>query len=415
MSQNRGPSDKVLVSFNAGELSPLLDSRSDLDKAASGCRTLENMIVETYGSARRRPGTQFIALSRTGAPPDEPVEEEPAPPPNRLTGDFRAAVGLDNGQVILGAAGIFYKDNVALPNVIYRLNADISIDDTFDCTSFTDQVGWLFLQPSGKLLAVAFNVGLTAVETVQRLNTDGSQDMTYVPDYPDSVPDDLVISAAMLSDGRLLLNYLGGGTYLLGAATGAMDVAFPSALQFIYALSASGLKFAGMSATDGTGFPARYDATATPDVTYTTVTGNTFPNALALHSDGSMMMMTNYFSLNPAVGDIYSFSAAGVDLAIPVIEDTFGGALPVPVGPQVVQIVASGANYILVIGAYNTLRKVTPSGASVYFSNLNLNGEPRFLTVNSDGTMWLVGAFYQVNGFDTHGIIKLDSNGFKIG
>ena len=413
MSQNRGPSDKVLVSFNAGELSPLLDSRSDLDKAASGCRTLENMIVETYGSARRRPGTQFIALSRTGAPPDEPVEEEPTPPPNRLTGDFRAAVGLDNGQVIVGALGIFYKDAVALPNVIYRLNADISIDADFNCTSFTDQVGWLFLQPSGKLLAVALNVGLTAVQTVQRINPDGSQDMTYVPDFPDAASLDYVTSAAMLSDGRLLLNYLGGGSYLL-SVNGVMDVAFSSTLQFLLAVSASGLKFAGYSAPSGLG-TARYDATGTADITYTTAIGNTAPDAIALHSDGSMMMVTDFLSGDLNARTFYSFSAAGADLSIPQIEDTFGGGGAVPVAPGVVQIVASGANYILVIGAYNTLRKVTPSGASVYFSNLNLNADPRFLTVNADGTMWLVGIFTQVNGFDTHSIIKLDSNGFKIG
>lgn len=59
----RGPSDKPLVSFNAGELSPLLDSRSDLEKAAAGCRVLENMIADTSGEVYRRPGTKFIAVS----------------------------------------------------------------------------------------------------------------------------------------------------------------------------------------------------------------------------------------------------------------------------------------------------------------------------------------------------------------
>lgn len=49
-----------LLSFNAGELSPQIDARSDVKKYASGCRTLENFIPRIYGSAERRPGTQFI-------------------------------------------------------------------------------------------------------------------------------------------------------------------------------------------------------------------------------------------------------------------------------------------------------------------------------------------------------------------
>lgn len=49
-----------LVSFNAGELSPQVDARSDVDKYRAGCRTLENMIPRIYGTAERRPGTKYI-------------------------------------------------------------------------------------------------------------------------------------------------------------------------------------------------------------------------------------------------------------------------------------------------------------------------------------------------------------------
>jgi hypothetical protein len=57
----RGRTQNSLVSFNAGELSPLLDARADIDKYRNGCRQLQNAVVETYGAARRRVGTQFIA------------------------------------------------------------------------------------------------------------------------------------------------------------------------------------------------------------------------------------------------------------------------------------------------------------------------------------------------------------------
>jgi hypothetical protein len=74
MAERRGPSDKSLISFNSGELSPFLDSRSDVEKVSSGCRILENMIVDTSGEIFRRPGTKMIdtvgtpAVNPTGPP-----------------------------------------------------------------------------------------------------------------------------------------------------------------------------------------------------------------------------------------------------------------------------------------------------------------------------------------------------------
>ena len=50
-----------LTNFTGGELSPRLDGRNDLAKYASGCSTLENLIVYPHGSAARRPGSTFVA------------------------------------------------------------------------------------------------------------------------------------------------------------------------------------------------------------------------------------------------------------------------------------------------------------------------------------------------------------------
>jgi hypothetical protein len=53
-----------IISFNSGELSPLIDARSDIEKYSSGCRTLQNMIPRIYGNVERRPGTEYIASSK---------------------------------------------------------------------------------------------------------------------------------------------------------------------------------------------------------------------------------------------------------------------------------------------------------------------------------------------------------------
>lgn len=57
----------IINSFNAGELSPKLEGRTDISKYYSGCRTLENFLVLTYGGATRRPGTAFIAEVKTSS------------------------------------------------------------------------------------------------------------------------------------------------------------------------------------------------------------------------------------------------------------------------------------------------------------------------------------------------------------
>ena len=50
-----------LTNFTGGELSPRLDGRNDLAKYASGCATLENLVVYPHGAAARRPGTTFVS------------------------------------------------------------------------------------------------------------------------------------------------------------------------------------------------------------------------------------------------------------------------------------------------------------------------------------------------------------------
>ena len=49
-----------LINLNSGELSPMLDTRADLEKYISGCRVCENFLPRIYGPVERRPGTIFI-------------------------------------------------------------------------------------------------------------------------------------------------------------------------------------------------------------------------------------------------------------------------------------------------------------------------------------------------------------------
>lgn len=58
-----------LTSFNAGELSPLMQSRVDFAKYKTGAKTLENMLVRAQGPVQRRPGTKYIATVKDSNDP----------------------------------------------------------------------------------------------------------------------------------------------------------------------------------------------------------------------------------------------------------------------------------------------------------------------------------------------------------
>jgi hypothetical protein len=50
----------IQTSFNAGELTPLLQGRPDLGKYKNGCKTMLNFIPQIHGPAQKRTGTKFV-------------------------------------------------------------------------------------------------------------------------------------------------------------------------------------------------------------------------------------------------------------------------------------------------------------------------------------------------------------------
>lgn len=57
----------IINSFNTGEMSPLLQGRTDITKYYSGCQILENCVVLSHGGTQRRPGSRFIAAAKDSA------------------------------------------------------------------------------------------------------------------------------------------------------------------------------------------------------------------------------------------------------------------------------------------------------------------------------------------------------------
>jgi len=57
----------ILTAFNAGEISPQLRGRIDLEKYSMGCETLENFFCRAHGGAQRRPGNYYIGEVKTSS------------------------------------------------------------------------------------------------------------------------------------------------------------------------------------------------------------------------------------------------------------------------------------------------------------------------------------------------------------
>ena len=57
----------AFTNFTAGELSPRLDGRVDLQKYFNGCKKLQNFVVHPHGGATRRPGTIFVREVKNSA------------------------------------------------------------------------------------------------------------------------------------------------------------------------------------------------------------------------------------------------------------------------------------------------------------------------------------------------------------
>ena len=60
-------STPIITSFNAGEMSPLMFGRPDLEKWQSGLQLCQNMIPRVQGAVQRRGGTRYVAEVKTSA------------------------------------------------------------------------------------------------------------------------------------------------------------------------------------------------------------------------------------------------------------------------------------------------------------------------------------------------------------
>jgi len=151
------------TSFNAGELSPRLEGRTDIAKYANGCRTLENFLPTVQGGVIKRSGTRFVKEVKTSlsTPRLVPFEFGTTQAYILEFGELYVRVYMDNGGVLEGTFNI-NAVSATTPIVITTTAAHGYVDG--------EQV---FVSGSGAAAINAgyYNINVTGATTFELLGT----------------------------------------------------------------------------------------------------------------------------------------------------------------------------------------------------------------------------------------------------
>jgi len=299
-----------------------------------------------------------------------------------------------DGKVLVGGNFSSYNDNAAAPNDLLRLNADGTLDNTFNPGGVgTDfQVYALAVQPDGKILVggllTTYNGNAAVPDNVLRLNADGTLDNTFNPGG--SGGNGLVTTLVVQPDGKILV--AGSVTTYNGSdapdrvlrlnANGSLDTSFNSgrigidARVSALALQADGKILVGGTFTSYNGLTAvsdgllRLHADGSLDASFNPGgTGTSSVYALALQADGKIL-----------VGG--SFSAYNGNAAAPdnLLRLNVNGLLDTSFNPG-----GGGSNGLVEELAVQADGQVLVGGS---FTTYNGSAAPRkVLRVNSGGTL----------------------------
>ena len=244
--------------------------------------------------------------------PDGTVDAtfNPAPLYLDYAGSYYAIAAQPDGKVLVG--GHFFSGPVELPKTsgLTRLNADGSIDSSFDPHYF-EAVGAILVQPDGKILVGGFTTinqgGTTIAPAILRLNPDGSLDQSFSPISMES-SGLFVTSITLQPDGKIVIG--GGFDRLDGVdrrnvarlnANGTLDVSFNSSVgadRFVYASVVQGdgkIVIGGAFKTYNGVEQARLarlnsDGSLDPSFTSGLSAGETDVYSLALGADGKILV-----------------------------------------------------------------------------------------------------------------------------
>jgi hypothetical protein len=169
----------MMNSFNAGELSPLLNAREDLSKYHGGLSQMENMIPLPQGAAQKRPGTVYVAGSKSNTKVRLlPFEFSTDQAYAHEYGNQYIRFYTNNAQI---SGGTGSEDLSALDNIIahWKLNDDLATTVVIDADGAThngvSSLNTEVLHEIGRVGTGCFNFfGSESIEVTDHADLDWS-------------------------------------------------------------------------------------------------------------------------------------------------------------------------------------------------------------------------------------------------
>ncbi len=223
-----------------------------------------------------------------------------------LNGSVSASAVQPDGKIII--VGSFTTVNLTRRNGIARLNADGTLDPTFDIGVGTEPSGsfnTVAVQPDGKIIVAGLFSTINGMyrSYVARLNSDGTLDTTFVPGADAST----TYALALQPDGKVLAGGLGYKGLVRLNADGSVDNSFlfagGTSPVMAVALQPDGKILIGGRFNTVNGITsynvARLNPNGTTDQTFNTGTGpDSTVNAVAVQPDSKVLIAGPFSSFN---------------------------------------------------------------------------------------------------------------------
>ena len=337
---------------------------------------------------------------------------------------------LPDSKILI--AGNFASYNGTTKNAVVRVNADGSLDNTYNVPGATANVGYMARQADDKLIVAGTFTAIAGSPRpgVARLNADGTLDNSFDPGT--GINTAAVNSIAIQADGKAILagaftSYNGTSRQSMVRVNtdGSLDTSMNSQLTalgslFAIARHTDGKLYIGgtLTSVDGTARAnfARLNANGTHDLTFNPGTGPNAPiQTIGVQADGKAIISGNFTNYNGA--PINRIARINVDGSLDTSFNV-GTGLPDP-GAQTIAVQPDGK--ILLGGFFTTYNSATNNR----IVRLNTDGslDASFVTatgpnnmifkivVQADGKIVIGGDFATVHGAAKRGVARLNADG----
>ncbi len=296
-----------------GSLDGSFNPGTGANNSVISCAIQSNGKIIIGGDFTSYNGTAINCIARLNA--DGSLDGSFNPAGQSVYGNVETCAVQSDGKIIIG--GFNLLPNVSGGNYIARLNADGSLDTSFNIGTGPDNmVRTCALQSDGKIIIggdfIYFNG--TSAPRFARLNADGSVDTGFNPGWG---LDGMVVRCALQSDGKIVIvgyfsSYNGTSRNCIARlnADGSLDTGFNPGLGapngvFTCAIQSDGkiIIGGGFTSYNGTSINclARLNTNGSLDTGFNPGSGaNGYVETCALQSDGNIFIGGGFFIYNGA-------------------------------------------------------------------------------------------------------------------